>query len=172
MGSASCTETGIKKQHLYSAIWDAWHLEAKAAVSSSSRIWSLCSIGFWIVFIEVGKCSVWFPDLEKGRHRKLRRRVSRDRGKIQVLWLLFLCHNCNVLSHLRGSVVSFQNILLSVWQSSGMPYLPKFSARKGKHPWEYIQKQAYNSNLRVVWNDILTECQAMGGEVMRPDWQM
>lgn len=140
MGSTPCTETSIKKQHLYSAIWEAWHLEAKAVASSSSHIWSLCSTGFWIVYIEVEKHNVWFPDLEKGRHRKLKLRVSRDRGRIQVLWLLFLCHNYSVLSQVRGSVVSFQNNLLPVWQSSSMPYPPKFSSRKGKHPWDYIQK--------------------------------
>lgn len=140
MGSAPCTETGIKKQHLYSAVWEVWHLGAKVMVSGSSHIWSLCSIGFWIVCIEIGKHSLQFLDLERGRHRKLRHRVSRDRGKIQVLWLLFLCHNCNVLSQVRDSVVSFLNILLQAWQSFGMPYPPKFSSRKGKHPWDYIQK--------------------------------
>lgn len=94
--SAPCTETSIKKQCLCAAIWEAWHLEVKAVASSSSHIWPLCSIGFQIVYIEVGKHNVWFPDLEKGKHRKLRRTVSRDRGRIQVLWLLFLC--CPFLS--------------------------------------------------------------------------
>lgn len=80
-------------------------MEAKAVVSGSSHIWSLCSTGFGNVYIKIGKPNLQFPDLEKGRHRKLKHRVSRDRGKIQVVWLLFLCHNCNVLSQVRDSVV-------------------------------------------------------------------
>lgn len=112
LGSAPCTETGIKKQCLYAAIWEAWHLEVKAVALTSNHVWPLCSIGFQIVYIEVGKHNVWFPDLEKGGHRKLRCTVSHDRGRIQVPWLLFLCYNYTVLSQVGGNVVSFQNILL------------------------------------------------------------
>lgn len=104
---APCIETSIEKQRLYAAIWEAWHLEVKAVASSSSHIWPLCSIGFQIVYREVGKHNVWFPDLEKGRHRKLRHTVSRDRGGIQVLCLLFLCSNYSILSQVGGECGEF-----------------------------------------------------------------
>lgn len=107
MDSAPCTETDIKKQHLYAAIWEAWRLEVMAVASSSSHIWPLRSIGFRIVYVEVGKHNVWFPDLEKGRHRKLRRTVSCVRGRIQDLWLLFLCRNYSVLSQVGGQCGDF-----------------------------------------------------------------
>lgn len=144
MDSAPCTETSIKKQCLYAAIWEVWHLEVKTVASSSSHIWPLCSVGFWIVYIEVGKHNVWFPDLEKGRHRKLRRTVSRDRVRIQVLWLLFLCRNYSILSQVGGNVVSFQNILTPAWQSHVHQNLAE---GKVSNP----ETTSRNRHIKVIW---------------------
>lgn len=64
-----CTETSIKNQPLYAAIWAPRRLEVqwpRAAVTFGPH----AAFDLEIVFVEVGRHVVWFPDLEKGRHRK------------------------------------------------------------------------------------------------------